>query len=73
MATTIKVSEPTRDRIRAIGSSTGESADAVVAAALTEYERALFWRAFAAAAERAAPDPDAPLWDRTLRDGLEGA
>lgn len=73
MATTIKVSEPTRDRIKAIGSSTGESADAVVAAALTEYERALFWRAFAEAAAAAEPDPDAALWDRTAPDGLAGA
>lgn len=79
MATTIKVNESTRDRIKAIGASTDQTADEVVAHALREYERALFWQAYRRAAEAEAGSPEATeldaeraLWERTLRDGLTG-
>lgn len=77
-ATTIKVSAPTRDRIKAIGASTRETADEVVSRALDEYERVLFWRAFRVAAEAEEGMPpkvaeDQALWDRALRDGLDDA
>lgn len=79
--TTIKVSVPTRDRVKALGEQTHETAEQVVSHALDEYERMLFWRAFGAAAQGVAVNSDAAaeeadeqqLWDRTLRDGLERA
>jgi predicted transcriptional regulator len=79
MATTIKVSEPTRDRIKALGESTQQTADQVVSRALDEYERAQFWAAYrgAAEAEQAAGttevDEEQAAWDATLRDGLDDA
>lgn len=76
MATTIKVSEPTRDRIKVIGADTGQTADEVVARALDEYERALFWQEYRAAAQ-SQPDEesvaDDRAWEATLRDGLTDA
>jgi len=79
VATTIKLSVSTRDRVNAVGARTGQTADQVVGRALEEYERALFWQAYAAAADAVAADPQAAadvraeqdLWDRTVRDGLE--
>jgi len=77
MATTIKVSERTRDRVNALGARTRQSADQVVDRALTEYDRALFWEEFAAAAQATEHDPHAAaqeraeneLWDAvTARD-----
>lgn len=81
MPTTIKVSSSTRDRVNAVGAATDQTADQVVAHALEEYERTLFWRAYGLAAEAASADISAAaeegaergLWDRTLRDGLSGA
>ncbi len=79
VATTIKLSTSTRNRVNAVGARTGQTADQVVGRALEEYERALFWQAYAAAADAVAADPQAAadvraehdLWDRTVRDGLE--
>lgn len=74
MATTIKVSEPTRDRINALGATTAQTAEQVVSKALDEYERALFWQEYrrAAEADRDRDDEaERELWDATLRDGLE--
>jgi len=77
MATTIKVSEETRDRVNELGGRTNQTADQVVSSALAEYERALFWEQYAAAATAVAADPDATaaesadraLWDAaTSRD-----
>ncbi len=81
MATTIKVSSATRDRVNALGAQTHQTADQVVDKAIDEYERALFWREFAAASDAVAADPVATederreqeLWNRTLRDGVIGA
>jgi hypothetical protein len=79
MSTTIKVTEPTRDRIKAIGDTTRQTADQVVSSALDEYERALFWSAYRAAAEAersAEPnrhDAELAAWDATLRDGRADA
>lgn len=74
MATTIKVSEPTRDRINALGATTAQTAEQVVSKALDEYERALFWQAYRQAAEADRDrddDAERELWDATMRDGLE--
>ncbi|MGQ0632775.1 MAG: hypothetical protein ACT4P1_17305 [Sporichthyaceae bacterium] len=80
MATTVKVSEPTRDRINALGAATAQTADQVVGAALDEYERALFFDDYRKAVDKEAKrglDPEVAvevtLWDRTLRDGLTDA
>ena len=79
MSTTIKVTEPTRDRIKAIGNTTRQTADQVVSSALDEYERALFWSAYrgAAEAERTADstqhEAELAAWDVTLHDGLADA
>lgn len=76
MATTIKVSEPTRDRIKALGASTAQTAEQVVSKALDEYERALFWQEYRRAAEADVErddDAERKLWDATLRDGLDRA
>jgi predicted transcriptional regulator len=77
MATTIKVSEATRDRVKAIGAQTRQPADAVISQALDELERKLFWQDYAAqrASER-GPLPQSALaeraaWDATADDGLE--
>lgn len=76
MSTTIKVSPQTRDQIKSLGATTGQTADQVVSRALVEYERALFWREYADAAERdrqAGERGEQELWDRTVRDGLADA
>ncbi len=80
MPTTIKVTEPTRDRIKAIGASTRQTADEVVSRALDEYERALFWAEYRAAADAearggvpAGAAAERAAWDATLRDGLADA
>ncbi|MGC0142118.1 hypothetical protein [Pseudactinotalea sp. Z1732] len=78
MATTIKLSKQTRDRVNDVGARTGQTAEQVVRRALEEYERALFWADYgaAAAAERVDPEVAADqaeenaLWDAaTARDG----
>lgn len=77
VATTIKVSEETRDRVNQLGARTHQTADKVVERALREYERALFWEEYAAAAQAVSADPEAAaeeaaehaLWDAaTVRD-----
>ena len=81
VATTIKVSAPTRDRVNAIGARTKQTAEQVVASALREYERSLFWRDYTEAADAVAADPSAAaderteqeLWDRTTPDGADVA
>ncbi|MGQ0844194.1 MAG: hypothetical protein ACT4QF_08665 [Sporichthyaceae bacterium] len=73
-ATTVKLAVATRDRVNAIGEATGQTAEQVVAHALDEYERALFFRAYQAAATADLRSGDTAvetdLWDRTIRDGL---
>ncbi|MFT3852091.1 MAG: hypothetical protein QM733_05050 [Ilumatobacteraceae bacterium] len=82
MATTIKVATSTRDRVNKLGARTRQTADQVVSRALEEYERALFWTEFAAAADAVADDPEvataeaveAGLWDAvTARDTVRRA
>lgn len=73
-ATTVKLTPATRDRVNALGEATGQTAEQVVAQALDEYERALFFHAYrtAAAADLASRETtiESDLWDRTLRDGV---
>ncbi|WP_256839447.1 hypothetical protein [Ornithinimicrobium faecis] len=73
MSTTIKVSAQTRDEVKVLGARTGQTADQVVSRALVEYERALFWREYAQAAEQDVPEAerqDQELWEGSVRDGL---
>lgn len=58
MATTIKVSEETRNQVNDLGSRTSQTADQVVARALQEYERALFWAQYTVAADADVADPE---------------
>lgn len=81
--TTIKVTPATRDRVKALGASTHETAEQVVSRALDELDRRVFWERFAQthaahaaeteahAADDAVEREDAALWAGTLRDGLE--
>lgn len=72
MATTVRVSEATRERAAAIAARRGSSIGDVVDEALDAYERAEFWRqtqeALARHPEALSPDP---AWDRGTADGLE--
>jgi len=79
MATTIKVSASTRDRVNDVGARLGRTADQVVSGALIEYERALFWEQYTAAADASVADPEMAavedgereLWDAaTARDAM---
>ncbi len=66
----------TRDQVKSVSARTGQTADQVVAHALEEYERALFWRDYAAAAERDQPAEERAeqeLWERTAADGVADA
>lgn len=81
MATTIKVTALTRDRVNAVGARTNQTAEQVVAKALAEYERALFWQEYDEAAVAVAANPNAhdeeqmerTAWDRTTSDGIDFA
>lgn len=76
--TTIKVSTRTRDRVKAIGQRTHQSAEGVIHDALDELDRKLFWDEYDAAAAIAV-DPrsvaeeieDRTAWDNTLTDGTD--
>jgi len=69
MATTVRVSEATRERAASIPRRTGSSIGDVVDRALDAYETAEFWRQTREALERRAEEPD-HAWERTVRDGL---
>jgi predicted transcriptional regulator len=75
MVTTVRVSEATRDRLRAAGQPTHQTADEVINTALDELERRRFWDEYAQAAraDRSTPKEQAEqeAWDATLTDGLE--
>jgi hypothetical protein len=72
MATTLRVTERTRERVAARAQQEGLSMGEVVDSALDAYEAAAFWRqtreALAEHADALSPDP---AWDRTLRDNLD--
>jgi predicted transcriptional regulator len=72
-STTIKVSTATRDRIKALGTTRHQSADAVIQDALAELERKLFWEQFdAAVATEGEGDLKAETenYSSSLKDGL---
>ncbi|MGQ0623829.1 MAG: hypothetical protein ACT4PP_04125 [Sporichthyaceae bacterium] len=60
MSTTIRVSEQTRLLAAELAQRTGMQQQAVVAAALAAYEKALFWEAFEQGYTTLAAD--APAW-----------
>ncbi|MGQ0464421.1 MAG: hypothetical protein ACT4QG_03770 [Sporichthyaceae bacterium] len=78
-STTVKLTVATRDRVNALGEATGQTAEQVVATALDEYERALFFQEYRdavlarSAAEKGAYDAEFAEWDQTVRDGLGDA
>lgn len=72
VATTVRVSEETRARAAALAAQRGSSIGEVVDEALEALETAEFWRK---TREALARHPQAleedPVWERTLRDGLD--
>jgi predicted transcriptional regulator len=71
MATTVRVSEATRERAAALAARRGSSIGDLVDDALDAYERAEFWRQTQEALARHPESLDEdPAWDRSLRDGL---
>jgi Arc/MetJ-type ribon-helix-helix transcriptional regulator len=74
MVTTVRVSEATRDRLRAVGLPAHQTADEVINAALDELERRRFWDQYAEAARNDDPTAEEraerDAWDGTLGDGL---
>jgi predicted transcriptional regulator len=75
MVTTVRVSEATRDRLRAVGQPAHQTADEVINAALDELERRRFWEAYAQAVRADNPTPEElteqAAWDATVGDGLD--
>ncbi len=76
-STTIKLTATTRDRVKDIGSRTGETAEQVVAHALDEYERALFFQDYRTAVEsEGEPSADEQaeqrLWNRAALQSMTG-
>jgi len=72
VATTLRVSEATRARAAALAAQRGSSIGDVVNEALEALEAAEFWRQTREALARhpRALEED-PVWERTLRDGLD--
>ncbi|MGI8536430.1 MAG: hypothetical protein ACR2K2_07990 [Mycobacteriales bacterium] len=72
MATTVRVSEATRARAAALAAERGRSIGDVVDEALEALEKEDFWRRTKEALARHPVELDEdPVWERTLRDGLE--
>src|SRR5262249_53820049 len=77
---TLRVSEDVHNLAASLAAETGEPMSAVLAAALTNYQRRVFWDRLDAAMQRTMNDPDEARdlaaerlkWERTLRDDLEG-
>ena len=73
VATTLRVSEHTRQRASSLAAASGASIGELVDRALDAYEKAAFWEATRRAL-RAGPDVvgEDTAWDRRVRDGLTG-
>ena len=80
MATTmIRVEEKVRKKLRDLAARTGGSMQQLVADAVEEYERRLFWQQVNSEFAALRNDPKAwkqeleerAAWDATLSDGLE--
>jgi len=78
-STTIRISIETREKLRELTASTGESMLFIVDRAVEEIHRKHFWERTNAAFAALRNDPDAwkaeqeerSAWDITLADGLE--
>ena len=78
-STTIRISIETREKLRELTASTGESMQFIVDKAVEEIHRKHFWERTNAAFAALRNDPDAwkaeqeerSSWDITLADGLE--
>jgi predicted transcriptional regulator len=80
MATTmIRVELSTHKRLRSLAASTGETVPEIVATALEQYERKIFWERVDGEFAALRADSKAwkheleerAAWDATLSDGLE--
>ena len=78
-AITVKVRPETHRALQDLAEKTGESMQDVLAKAVEEHQRRLFWEEVNAAYEALRQDPKAwaeeleerALWDKTLTDGLD--
>ena len=78
-ATTVRVSEETREKLRELAHDEKESMQTVLSKAVESYRRQRFWDQHNAAYARLREDPEAwaeelaerKLWEATLMDGLE--
>jgi len=76
---TVRVNNQTLAELRALSRDLHQPMSQVLADAIQQYRRRLFWNEFNAAVERLQADPGAwaeeqaerALWDSTLKDGLE--
>lgn len=79
-STTVRINKESHELLRRLAEETDTSMNAVLGAALAEYERRLFWLKAAAEFRALRNDPKAwkdeqeerTAWDATLADGLEG-
>ena len=79
-STTVRISEESYELLRKMAKQTRKPMSAVLDAALTEYQRRLFWSRAAAQFRAMRDDPEAwraeqeerEAWDATLADGTEG-
>lgn len=77
--TMIRVEQATHKKLRALASRTGETMPQLVAAAVEEFERKLFWEQVSQEFTSLREDPrswkheleERAAWDATLSDGLE--
>jgi hypothetical protein len=75
----VRVSEATRERLRAIAEREGSTLQSIVDRALDEHERQVFWAQMDSAWAALKSDPAAwqaemderAAWDATLADGLD--
>ena len=76
---TVRVNNQTLAELRALSRDLHQPMSQVLADAIQQYRRRLFWNEFSAAVERLRADPEAwaeeqaerTLWEGTLKDGLE--
>lgn len=79
-ATTVRISEETREKLRELAHEDHEPMQAVLAKAVEAYCRQRFWDQVDEAYAALRADPEAwaeelaerKLWEATLMDGLEG-
>jgi hypothetical protein len=78
-STTVRISEKSREALRALSEESGEPMQSILDKAIEEYQRKHFFEQLNADYEALGADPEAwaeykkelELWDATLMDGLD--